>query len=80
VFHAPSGRVGNRNTDKRGGDDAMSRGRFMTRLAILAIPMTLSVAGAGAPWAEADSVPAEEEPCKNVVLSLVPISLCRYEP
>ena len=57
----------------------MSRGRFITRLAILAIPMTLSVAGAGAPWAEAASAEAEEEPCKNVALSLLPISLCKAD-
>ena len=58
----------------------MFRGRFTPRLAILAIPMTLSVAGVGAPWAEASSVQAEEKPCKNVALSLLPISLCRLQP
>jgi hypothetical protein len=55
-------------------------GRFTTRLAILAIPMTLGVAGAGVPWAEAGSVQAEDEPCKNVALSLLPISLCKVQP
>lgn len=58
----------------------MSRGRFTTRLAILAIPMTLSVAGVGVPWAEAGLAQAEEEPCKNVALSLLPISLCKVDP
>jgi hypothetical protein len=58
----------------------MSRGRFTTRLAILAIPMTLGVAGVGAPWAEAGSAQAEDEPCKNIALSLLPISLCKVEP
>ena len=58
----------------------MVRGRFITRLAILAIPMTFGVAGAGAPWAEAGSAQAEDEPCKNVALSLLPISLCKVDP
>lgn len=58
----------------------MFRGRFTTRLAILAIPMTLGVAGAGVPWAEAGSSRADDEPCKNFVLSLAPISLCKAEP
>lgn len=58
----------------------MSRGRFGTRLAILAIPMTLGVAGAGVPWAEAVSVQSEDEPCKNVALSLLPLSLCKVDP
>lgn len=58
----------------------MSRGRLTTRLAILAIPMTLGVAGVGAPWAEASSAQAEDEPCKNVALSLLPISLCKVDP
>lgn len=53
---------------------------MITRLAILAIPMTLGVAGAGVPWAEAGSVQAEDEPCKNVALSLLPISLCKAQP
>lgn len=57
----------------------MSRGRFTTRLAILAIPMTLGIAGVGAPWAGAVSVQGdgEDEPCKNIALSLLPISLCK---
>jgi hypothetical protein len=50
-----------------------------TRLAILAIPMTLGVAGVGVPWAEAGSLQAEDEPCKNVALSLLPISLCKVD-
>jgi hypothetical protein len=58
----------------------MFRGRFTTRLAILAIPMTLGAAGTGVPWAEASSERADEEPCKNVVLSLAPISLCNVGP
>ena len=58
----------------------MSRGRFGTRLAILAIPMTLSVAGAGGAWAGAGSLQAEDEPCKNVALSLLPLSLCKVDP
>lgn len=59
----------------------MSRGRFTTRLAILAIPMTLSVAGVGAPWAEAaGSLKAEDKPCQHVALSLLPISLCKVDP
>ena len=58
----------------------MFRGGFTTRLAILAIPMTLGVAGVGMPWAEAGSMQADDEACKNVVLSLLPISLCRVEP
>lgn len=56
------------------------RGRLTTRLAILAIPMTLSVAGAGGAWAGAGSLQAEDEPCKNVALSLLPISVCRLQP
>lgn len=68
------------NNDDRGGDDVMVRGRFTRRLAILAIPMTLSVAGVGAPWAGAVSGQAEDEPCKNVALSLLPISLCKVDP
>jgi hypothetical protein len=51
--------------------------RFTIRLAILALPMTFGVAGAGVPGAEAGSVPADDEPCKNGVLSPVPISLCK---
>jgi hypothetical protein len=58
----------------------MFRGRFSKRLAILVIPMTLGVAGAGVPWAEASHVQAEDEPCKNVALSLLPISICRLQP
>lgn len=58
----------------------MFRGRFRTRLAKLAIPMTLSVAGVGVPWAEAGTLQAEEKPCKNIALSLLPFSLCRLEP
>lgn len=68
------------NTDNRGGDDAMVRGRLITRLAILAIPMTLGVAGAGASWAEPGAAQADDEPCKNVALSLLPISLCKVDP
>jgi hypothetical protein len=56
------------------------RGRLTTRLAILAIPMTLSVAGAGGAWAGAGSLQAEDEPCRNVALSLLPISVCRLQP
>ncbi len=58
----------------------MTRGRFTIRLAILAIPMTLGVAGVGVPWAEAGALQAEDEPCKNVALSLLPISLCKVDP
>lgn len=54
--------------------------RFTIRLAILALPMTFSVAGAGVPGTEAGSVRADDEPCKNAALSLVPISLCKLEP
>ena len=55
----------------------MFQARFTKRLAMLAIPVTLSVAGVEASWARSGSVRAEDEPCKNIVLSLVPISLCR---
>ncbi len=58
----------------------MSRGHFTTRLAILAIPMTLGLAGVGVPGAEAGSAQAEDEPCKNVALSLLPISFCKATP
>lgn len=58
----------------------MFRGRFTIRLAILALPMTFSVAGAGVPGAEAGSVRADDELCKNALLSPVPISLCKLEP
>lgn len=68
------------SNDNRGGNDVTVRGRFTTRLAILAIPMTLSVAGVGAPWAEAVAGQADDEPCKNVALSLLPISLCKVDP
>lgn len=68
------------NNDNRGGDDVKVRGRFTRRLAILAIPMTLGVAGVGAPWAEAVSGQAEDEPCKNVAFSLLPLSLCKVDP
>ena len=58
----------------------MPRGRFTTRLAVLAISTTFGVAGVGVPWAEAGSAQAEDEPCKNVALSLLPISLCKVDP
>jgi hypothetical protein len=57
----------------------MSRGHCTTRLAILAISMTFGVAGAGVSWAGAGSAGAEDEPCKNVALSLLPISLCKVD-
>lgn len=58
----------------------MFRTRFLRRLAILAVPMTLSVAGAGPAWAQSGSGGADDEPCKNIVLSLAPISLCKVKP
>ena len=58
----------------------MVRGRFTTQLAILAIPMMLSAGAAGAAPAEPSAPPAEDQPCKHMALSLLPISLCRFEP
>jgi hypothetical protein len=58
----------------------MFRGHFSRRLAVLAIPITLVVAGVAVPWAGAGSVQGEDEPCKNIALSLLPISLCRVQP
>jgi hypothetical protein len=58
----------------------MFQARFTTRLAILAIPMMLSVAGVEVAWAQAGSVRADDRPCRNAVLSLAPISLCRATP
>jgi hypothetical protein len=55
----------------------MFKGRFTARLAILAIPLTLSVAGGGVSWAQSASAQADDEPCKHAALSLAPISLCR---
>ena len=58
----------------------MFRARITKRLAVLAVPMALSVAGAGASWAQSGSVGADDDPCKNLVLSLAPISLCKAMP
>ena len=58
----------------------MFQARFTTRLAILVIPMVLSVAGVEVAWAQSGSGQADDRPCKNAVLALAPISLCRATP
>ena len=58
----------------------MFRGRFMTRLAILAIPMMLSAGAGEVASAESSAAPSEDKPCKHLALSLLPISLCRFQP
>ena len=59
----------------------MFRGRLATRLAVLAIPMTLgAVVGAEVSWAERGSLRVDDETCRNAVLAPLPISLCRVEP
>jgi len=58
----------------------MFRGRFTTRLAMLAIPMMLSAGAGGVASAEPSATPGEDKPCKHMALSLLPISLCKLQP
>ncbi len=44
--------------------------RFKKRLAILALPMTLTVAGSDVSW-------AESRVCETAPLGLLPVSLCK---